>query len=147
MEFINGCGRRCSLQASSVMSHLRRSYTRRNGWAWCCNWRQYTGQRSRISFYATIRSCALRLTTGLVPSHKSRGLGGGLGGGITASSIQAGKGQLLTRFHLNVYAHGNLCKEDVLKFTNMIKSTLKLRPSPSTQWPIMPSLVLPPGSR
>ena len=53
---------------------------------------------------------------------------------------------MLARFHFTVYVNGNFCKEDALKLTDMIELTLKACHLPSAQWPILRSLIFPPGS-
>jgi insulysin len=65
---------------------------------------------------------------------------------ITADATRHFHRELLGQFHLEVYVHGNLYKEDALKLTALIESTLTPRELPRSQWPIMRSLVYPPGS-
>ncbi|SPO02733.1 related to insulysin precursor (metalloendopeptidase) [Cephalotrichum gorgonifer] len=65
---------------------------------------------------------------------------------ITAEALRQFKPQLLGQLHVELYAHGNLYKEDALRLTDMVQSILGPRPLPRTQWPIRRSLVLPPGS-
>lgn len=64
---------------------------------------------------------------------------------ITAKDLQDFYPQLLRQMHIETFVHGNLYKEDALKLSDLIESTLKPRPLPSTQWPITRSLVFPPG--
>lgn len=64
---------------------------------------------------------------------------------ITAADIQQFYPHLLRQMHIEVFVHGNLYKEDVLKLSNMIESTLRPRALPQTQWPISRQLVYPPG--
>jgi insulysin len=53
---------------------------------------------------------------------------------------------MLAQMHMEVLVHGNIYKEDALKLTDMIESTLKPRVLPQAQWKIRRGLVLPPGS-
>jgi len=53
---------------------------------------------------------------------------------------------LLAQMHMEVYIHGNLYKEDALRLTDIIVSTLKPRVLPKPQWPITRSMIFPPGS-
>ncbi|KAK4107000.1 hypothetical protein N656DRAFT_764192, partial [Canariomyces notabilis] len=48
--------------------------------------------------------------------------------------------------HMEILIHGNLYKEDALKLTDMIESTLKPRVLPQQQWRVRRGLLLPPGS-
>lgn len=61
-------------------------------------------------------------------------------------ATQAFKQELLSQMHMEVYVHGNFYKEDVLRLTDLIETTLKPRVLPKAQWPILRSLVYPPGS-
>ncbi|KAK2735024.1 Insulinase (Peptidase M16) [Myotisia sp. PD_48] len=54
--------------------------------------------------------------------------------------------QLLRQTHCEILAHGNLYKEDVLKLTDLIESTLNPRPLPQSQWHVRRNLIIPPGS-
>ena len=54
--------------------------------------------------------------------------------------------QLLRQCHLEVLCHGNVYKEDSLRLTDLIESTLKPKVLPQTQWTISRNLVLAPGS-
>ncbi|KAK3368105.1 Metalloenzyme, LuxS/M16 peptidase-like protein [Podospora didyma] len=65
---------------------------------------------------------------------------------ITAEDVRRFRKELLSQMHMEVYVHGNLYKEDALKLTDMIESTLKPRILPRAQWPIQRSLIFPPGS-
>jgi insulysin len=65
---------------------------------------------------------------------------------ITADGVRHFQKQLLAQLHIEVYVHGNMYREDALKLTDMVESILKPRPLPQSQWPILRSLVLPPGS-
>ncbi|KAK3333198.1 Metalloenzyme, LuxS/M16 peptidase-like protein [Cercophora scortea] len=65
---------------------------------------------------------------------------------ITAEAVSRFRKELLGQMHMELYVHGNLYKEDALKLTDMIESTLKPRVLPKVQWPIQRSLIFPPGS-
>jgi insulysin len=65
---------------------------------------------------------------------------------ITADMVREFKKQLLSQMHLELYVHGNLYKEDALRLTDMVESTLRPRTLPRSQWPISRSLIFPPGS-
>ena len=54
--------------------------------------------------------------------------------------------QLLRQTHIEVMAHGNLYKEDALKLTDLVESTLKSRPLPQSQWHVRRNVIMPPGS-
>lgn len=54
--------------------------------------------------------------------------------------------QLLRQVHLEILCHGNVYKEDALRLTSLVESTLKARALPQTQWNIARNLILPPGS-
>jgi len=65
---------------------------------------------------------------------------------ITVEATRNFHRELLSQFHLEIYVHGNLYKEDALKLTDMIVTALKPRPLARTQWPILRSLAYAPGS-
>ncbi|KAI1157274.1 peptidase M16 inactive domain-containing protein [Nemania serpens] len=65
---------------------------------------------------------------------------------ITAEDVRSFHRQLISQSYIEAYAHGNLYEEDALKLTDMIVSTLKPRVLPKEEWPIILSLVFPPGS-
>ncbi|KAI5465829.1 Metalloenzyme, LuxS/M16 peptidase-like protein [Mariannaea sp. PMI_226] len=65
---------------------------------------------------------------------------------ITLDGVRHFQKQLLSQLFLEVYVHGNMYKEDALKLTDMVESILLPRVLPPTQWPILRSLILPPGS-
>ncbi|KAK0722768.1 Metalloenzyme, LuxS/M16 peptidase-like protein [Lasiosphaeria miniovina] len=65
---------------------------------------------------------------------------------ITADDVRLFRKELLSQMHVELYVHGNLYKEDSLKLTDMLESTLKPRVLPRAQWPIQRSLIFPPGS-
>ncbi|KAK0707221.1 Metalloenzyme, LuxS/M16 peptidase-like protein [Apiosordaria backusii] len=66
--------------------------------------------------------------------------------GITAEGVRVFRKELLAQMHMEVYVYGNLYKEDALKLTDIIETTLKPRVLPREQWPIRRLLILPPGS-
>jgi insulysin len=65
---------------------------------------------------------------------------------ITADALRVFQKEMLAQMHMEVLVHGNIYKEDALKLTDMIESTLKPRVLPQAQWKIRRGLVLPPGS-
>lgn len=65
---------------------------------------------------------------------------------ITAEDVRQFKKQMLSQLRIDAYVHGNVYKEDALKLTDMVEATLKPRILPQAQWPVIRSLVLPPGS-
>ncbi|CCU81260.1 a-pheromone processing metallopeptidase Ste23 [Blumeria hordei DH14] len=64
---------------------------------------------------------------------------------VTVSDIERFMLQLLGQMHLEIFAHGNLHKEDVLQLSRTIETILKPKALPQIQWPISRSLILPPG--
>ncbi len=67
-------------------------------------------------------------------------------GSLTPEDISAFYPQLLRQLHLEILCHGNMYKEEALKLTDLVQSTLKSRPLPQTQWNVARSLILTPGS-
>ena len=65
---------------------------------------------------------------------------------LTPEDISCFYPQLLHQVHLEVLCHGNIYKEDALRITDMVESTLKPRALPVTQWQMVRNLILPPGS-
>ncbi|EON98117.1 putative a-factor-processing enzyme protein [Phaeoacremonium minimum UCRPA7] len=65
---------------------------------------------------------------------------------VTADDVRSFHKALLSQLHMEVLVHGNLYKEDALKLTDLIESTLKPRVLPRPQWPILRSLSFPRGS-
>ncbi|KAI9792346.1 MAG: Insulinase (Peptidase M16) [Piccolia ochrophora] len=65
---------------------------------------------------------------------------------ITAADVRHFYPQLLSQTHAEVLVHGNLHREDALKFTDLVITTLKPRPLSPSQWNIRRSIVLPAGS-
>lgn len=65
---------------------------------------------------------------------------------ITADAVRLFHRQLLAQLYIEVYVHGNMYRRDAVKVTDMVESTLKPRTLPRSQWPIIRSLILPPGS-
>ena len=64
---------------------------------------------------------------------------------LTPEDISEFYPQLLKQVHIEVLAHGNIYKEDALRMTDLIDSTLKPRPLPQSQWQVRRNLILPPG--
>lgn len=54
--------------------------------------------------------------------------------------------QLLRQLHLEILCHGNMYKEEALRLTDLVQSTLKSRALPQTQWSVARSLIIAPGS-
>jgi insulysin len=67
-------------------------------------------------------------------------------GHITAEATRQFQQQMLAQMHVEIYIHGNVYKEIALKLTDMVQSILKPRALPQAQWPIIRSLILPPGA-
>ncbi|TWU76783.1 Insulinase (Peptidase M16) [Metarhizium rileyi] len=65
---------------------------------------------------------------------------------INADDVRHFQKQILSQLFIELYAHGNLSRGDALKLTDMVESTLKPRPLPESQWPILRSVVLPRGA-
>ena len=54
--------------------------------------------------------------------------------------------QLLRQMHVELLAHGNIYKEDALRMTQLVLSTLTPRTLPQSQWQVRRNLILPEGS-
>ena len=54
--------------------------------------------------------------------------------------------QLLRQVFIDLLAHGNIYKEDALRMTRLVESTLKPRFLPESQWTVRRNLLLPSGS-
>ena len=65
---------------------------------------------------------------------------------IEADDIQAFIPQFLGHNHIEIVAHGNLCKKDALEMANLVEITLKPRPLPQSLWRVRRNMILPPGS-
>ncbi|OJJ43998.1 hypothetical protein ASPZODRAFT_18773 [Penicilliopsis zonata CBS 506.65] len=65
---------------------------------------------------------------------------------IEAEDVAAFFPQILQQTHIEVLAHGNLYKEDALKLTDLVESTLNSRPLPLAQWNVRRNIIIPPGS-
>jgi insulysin len=65
---------------------------------------------------------------------------------ITEEDIRVFYPQLLHQLHIEVLAHGNLHREDALRFTDLVESVLHPRKLPASQWPVRRTLIFPPGS-
>lgn len=64
---------------------------------------------------------------------------------LTAADIQEFYPHLLQQTHIETFVHGNLYKEDALRISNLIETTLKPRVLPKAQWPVERALIFPPG--
>ncbi|CAF9914955.1 Insulinase (Peptidase M16) [Imshaugia aleurites] len=65
---------------------------------------------------------------------------------LTPEDISNFYPQLLRQVHLEILCHGNVYKEDALRITDMVETTLKPRALPATQWQMARNLILAPGS-
>ena len=65
---------------------------------------------------------------------------------LQAEDIASFFPQLLRQMHIEFLAHGNIHKEDALRMTDLVESTLRPRTLPKSQWQIRRNLLLPPGS-
>lgn len=65
---------------------------------------------------------------------------------IDAHDVREFFPQLLKQCHIEMLAHGNLYKEDVLKMADLVNDALKARTLAPSQWPIRRSLTFPEGS-
>ncbi|KAL4939837.1 hypothetical protein BDV06DRAFT_198031 [Aspergillus oleicola] len=64
---------------------------------------------------------------------------------IEAEDIQCFFPQILRQNHIEVLAHGNLYKEDVLRMTDNVESILNSRNLPQSQWYVRRNVIIPPG--
>ena len=65
---------------------------------------------------------------------------------VTPEDVTSFFPQLLRQTHVELSVHGNLYKEDALRITDLIDTTLKPIPLPQSQWQARRNLILPPGS-
>ncbi len=65
---------------------------------------------------------------------------------LTPDDISTFFPQILRQLHIEALAHGNIYKQDALRMTNLIESTLRPRPLPQTLWQVRRNLLLPRGS-
>ena len=65
---------------------------------------------------------------------------------LTPEDISTFYPQLLRQVHIETLVHGNMYKEDALRITDLIESTLKPRALPQSQWQVRRNLILPEGS-
>ena len=64
---------------------------------------------------------------------------------LTPADVATFYPQLLRQVHIEFLAHGNIYKEDALRMSNLVESTLKPRKLPKSQWQIRRSLIVPSG--
>jgi insulysin len=64
---------------------------------------------------------------------------------ITAEDIRSFYPQILRQMHIEMLAHGNLYKEDVLRIADLVDATLKPLPLPQSQWDTTRGIDYPPG--
>ncbi|PWY88039.1 LuxS/MPP-like metallohydrolase [Aspergillus sclerotioniger CBS 115572] len=65
---------------------------------------------------------------------------------IEADDVSCFFPQILRQNHIEVLAHGNLYKEDALRMTDLVESTLQSRTLPESQWHVRRNVILPPGA-
>ena len=65
---------------------------------------------------------------------------------LTPEDVSSFYPQLLRQLHFEILAHGNLYKEDALRITDLVQTTLKPRALPQFQWQVRRNVVLPEGS-
>ncbi|KAF2403106.1 a-pheromone processing metallopeptidase Ste23 [Trichodelitschia bisporula] len=65
---------------------------------------------------------------------------------ISAEEVRSFFPQLIHQMHIETFAHGNVHREDALRFTDLVESILRPRKYPPSQWRVQRSLILPPGS-
>lgn len=65
---------------------------------------------------------------------------------LTPEDISTFYSQLLRQVHIEALVHGNMYKEDALRLTDLIESTLKPRALPQSQWQVRRNLIPPGGS-
>ncbi|KEY67145.1 hypothetical protein S7711_03006 [Stachybotrys chartarum IBT 7711] len=65
---------------------------------------------------------------------------------VVVDDVRQFQRQVLGQLYVEVYVHGNMYKNDALRVTDMVESTFKPRVLPRPQFPIIRSLILPPGS-
>ncbi|KXJ84834.1 Metalloenzyme, LuxS/M16 peptidase-like protein [Microdochium bolleyi] len=66
---------------------------------------------------------------------------------VTADDVRHFHKQIMSQMHIEMYMHGNICKQDAYKLTNLIETIIKPRILPEDHWPITRSLIIPPGSK
>jgi insulysin len=64
---------------------------------------------------------------------------------ITEQDVRSFFPEVLRQLHIEVLAHGNLYREDALRFTDVVENTLRPRKLPPAQWPIKRSMIYPTG--
>lgn len=65
---------------------------------------------------------------------------------LTPEDISSFYPKLLRQVHLEILCHGNIYKEDALRVTDLVESTLQPRILPQAQWSVARNLIMPPGS-
>lgn len=65
---------------------------------------------------------------------------------IEAEDVSTFFHDILQQTYIEVLAHGNLYKEDVLRMTDSVENILKSRPLPESQWYMRRNMIIPPGS-
>lgn len=65
---------------------------------------------------------------------------------VTADDVRAFIPQLLRQMHIEILVHGNMYREDALRITDLVESTLRPKKLPPSQWPIRRNIIVPAGS-
>jgi insulysin len=65
---------------------------------------------------------------------------------VTPDAVAQFHHQFMAQFYCEVYAHGNIARDEVLAITSLVESTLRPRPLEPSRIPAWRSLVLPPGA-
>ncbi|KAK9443958.1 uncharacterized protein VB005_02484 [Metarhizium brunneum] len=65
---------------------------------------------------------------------------------VSVEAVRIFRQQMLSQLYIEVYAHGNMDRDEAIDLTKLIVSALDPRDLPRSQWPIIRSLILPRGS-
>jgi insulysin len=65
---------------------------------------------------------------------------------IQVDDVKSFSHQILQQAHVEIFAHGNLYKEDAKKMGDLVESILGPRSLPKSQWPLHRNVIIPPGS-
>ncbi|CAF9915700.1 MAG: Insulinase (Peptidase M16) [Heterodermia speciosa] len=64
---------------------------------------------------------------------------------LTPEDISQFYPQILNQMHVEVLCHGNINKEDAVRMTDLVQTTLRPRTLPQSQWQVRRNLILPEG--
>ncbi|KAI9803791.1 MAG: hypothetical protein M1825_001671 [Sarcosagium campestre] len=64
---------------------------------------------------------------------------------VTADDVREFYPQLLRQLHVESLVHGNFHREDALRLTDLVVTTLRPRALPQSQWTIRRAMIFPPG--